>query len=73
MEPEQLSGLGWDTKLPATLADAVGALEVAAESHQLDDLGPEFLKMYIEFKRLEAKHMEGKSEEERLAVFLKVF
>lgn len=73
MTPEQVAEMGWDTKLPLSLEDSLNALETAVQSHILDDLGVEFLNMYIAFKRLEAKQASEKTEEERLKVLAKIF
>ena len=73
MSLEQIAELGWDTQLPTTLANAVNALEATVESHALDNLGVDFLKMYIDFKKLEAKTMGEKTEEDRLELFLSIF
>ena len=73
MSPEQLDELGWNTPLPTTLAAAVDALEDVAKAQGLDDLGVEFLKMYIDFKRLEAQNIGEKTEKDRLDQFLNVF
>ena len=73
MTPEQVAEMGWDTKLPLSLDDSITALEAAVKSHILDDLGVDFLNMYIQFKRLEAKQASEKTEEERLKVLSKIF
>jgi len=73
MTPEQVAEMGWDTKLPLSLDDSITALETAVKSQVLDDLGVDFLNMYIQFKRLEAKQASEKTEEERLKVLSKIF
>lgn len=73
MTEEQVAALGWDTKLPLSLEDSLDALETAIQSHVLDDLGVEFLNMYIAFKRLEAKQASEKTEEERRDMLSKIF
>ena len=73
MTPEQVAELGWDTKLPLSLDDSINALEAAVKSQVLDDLGVDFLNMYIQFKRLEAKQASEKTEEDRLKVLSKIF
>ena len=73
MNPEQLADIGWDTKLPASLDEAIGELEDAIQAHRLDDLGADFLQMYVNFKKQEAAQSKEKSEEERLAALLEVF
>ena len=73
MTPEQVAEMGWDTKLPLSLDDSINALETAVKSQVLDDLGVDFLNMYIQFKRLEAKQASEKTEEERLKVLSKIF
>jgi glutamine synthetase len=73
MTPEQVAEMGWDTKLPLSLEDALNSLETAVGSHVLDDLGVDFLNMYLAFKRLEAKQASEKSEQERLDVLSKIF
>jgi glutamine synthetase len=73
MTPEQVAEMGWDTKLPLSLEDALNSLETAVGSHVLDDLGIHFLKMYLDFKRLEVKQASEKTEEERLKVLSKIF
>jgi glutamine synthetase len=73
MTPEQVAEMGWDTKLPLSLEDALNSLETAIGSHVLDDLGVDFLNMYLAFKRLEAKQASEKSEQERLNVLSKIF
>jgi hypothetical protein len=52
MIPEQITEMGWDTKLPLSLDDLVDALETAIGSHVFYDLGVDFLNMYVAFKRL---------------------
>ena len=73
MTLEQVAGMGWDTKLPLSLEDALNSLETAVGSHVLDDLGIHFLNMYLDFKRLEAKQASEKTEEGRLKVLSKIF
>jgi len=73
MTPEQIAEMGWDTQLPLSLEDSLNALETAVKSHVLDDLGVDFLNMYLQFKRLDAKQASEKSEEERLRVLSKIF
>ena len=73
MTPEQVAEIGWDTKLPLSLEDALNSLETAVGSHVLDDLGIHFLNMYLDFKRLEAKQASEKTEEGRLKVLSKIF
>lgn len=73
MTPEQVMDLGWDRKLPTSLAEFVTELQHAVEAHTLDALRADFLKMYIDFKKLEADQAEKKSEAERLEVMSKVF
>jgi glutamine synthetase len=73
MSPEQVAEIGWDTKLPLSLDDALNALEAGVPSHTFDDLGVDFLNMYLAFKRLEAKQASEKSEQERLDVLSKIF
>jgi glutamine synthetase len=73
MSPEQVAELGWDTRLPESLGDSIQALEAAVHAHKLDELGIDFLNMYIDFKKLEAKQAGEKTEKERLDVLLKIF
>ncbi len=73
MTPEQVAEMGWDTKLPLSLDESLNALETAIKSRVLDGLGVDFLNMYIQFKRLEAKQASEKTEEERLKVLSKIF
>ena len=73
MSPLQIIELGWDTQLPTTLVNAVDALEAAIESHALDNLGVDFLKMYAGFKKLEAKKIGEMTEEDRLKLFLNIY
>jgi glutamine synthetase len=73
MTPEQVTELGWDTKLPETLGDSIQALEAAVQAHKLDELGVDFLNMYIDFKKLEAKQAGEKTEKEKLDVLSKIF
>jgi hypothetical protein len=37
MTPDQVVRLGWDIKLPLSLDEALNALEIAIQSHVLDD------------------------------------
>ena len=73
MKAEQLAELGWDTKLPTSLEEAIGELEKAIQSHRLDDLGADFLQMYANFKKLEATQDKVKSEEERMAIYSETY
>ena len=72
MTLEQVAEIGWDTKLPPSLEDALTVLETASKSYVFDDLGVDFLNMDLAFKRLEEKQASEKTEE-RLAVLSKVF
>jgi hypothetical protein len=47
-------------------------LDTVIGSHIFDDLGMEFLNMYVAFKRLEAKQASEKTEQERDDVHLKM-
>ena len=67
MTLEQVAEIGWDTKLPPSLEDALTVLETASKSYVFDDLGVDFLNMDLAFKRLEEKQASEKTEE-RLAV-----
>ena len=73
MSPEQIADIGWDRKLPTSLEDAISELEKVIGAHVLDELGVEFLKMYVDFKKEEVAQNKEKSEEDRLATFLEVF
>ncbi|KAF5876822.1 putative glutamine catalytic protein [Botrytis fragariae] len=73
MSREQVAELNWDTKLPLSLIAAITALEGKANSEPLSELGEEFLHMYIDFKKLEAKQAGEKTEEERLDVLTTIF
>lgn len=73
MSPWQIEELGWNSKLPTSLSEAVQALQNIVESHALDALGQDFLKMYIEFKNLESSQAAEQTEEGRLEVMSKVF
>lgn len=73
MTPDEVKSLNWDTKLPLSLIDAVAALEVKVDSDSLSELGKEFLRMYIDFKKLEAQQAAEKTEEERLDVLTTIF
>ncbi|KAM0301636.1 hypothetical protein ACHAO8_011622 [Botrytis cinerea] len=73
MTPDEVKSLNWDTKLPLSLIDAVAALEVKVDSDSLSELGKEFLRMYIDFKKLETQQAAEKTEEERLDVLTTIF
>ncbi|ESZ89641.1 fluG protein [Sclerotinia borealis F-4128] len=73
MTAEEVAELNWDTKFPLSLIDAVEALEKTANSHSLSELGEEFLHMYINFKKLEAKQAAEKTEKERLDTLSRIF
>lgn len=73
MSPEEVAELNWDKKLPLTLIDAVTELEEKKDSESLSELGEEFLRMYIDFKKLEAKQSAEETEEERLDVLTTIF
>ena len=73
MTPEEVAELNWDTKLPFSLIDAVTALERALENYLSSELGDEFLHMYVNSKKLEAKQAAEKTEKERLDVFSRKF
>ena len=68
MKEEEVKALGWERKLPLALEESVGELEKAIQNHSLDDLGDEFLRMFVDFKKLEAEQSKKKSEEERLTL-----
>ncbi|TVY78368.1 Protein fluG [Lachnellula suecica] len=73
MTPEEVAELGWDTKLPSSLAESVDALKSSLQGHKLNDLGVEFLNMYCDFKKLEVKQFGEKTEKERLDLFSRIF
>ncbi|KAJ8067596.1 hypothetical protein OCU04_004934 [Sclerotinia nivalis] len=72
MTPEEVAELNWDTKLPLSLVGAVAALEKTAGGDSLSEL-EDFLQMYIEFKKLEAKQAAEMTEKERLDIFTATF
>ena len=72
MSRKKVVEMGWGRKASLSVDVSFDTLDTVIGSHIFDDMGMEFLNMYLAFKRLEAKEASEKTEQERHDAHLKM-